>query len=245
MENNNEVFHADDRPYGSIEGTVLRDDAPDPGPGVRSRPGLVTEDDHTTPERRPARPATISRFSTSKTHPVDEMLPGQHVPLRPAARDEHVRRRRRGAADRRHRARPAVRRPGVPAHRGAAGVRARHPAADPRRAGGSARGCRWCRAPRSPPSASMLAIGETPAAASAGCSTSSAPSWSPGWSASCSRGVFNRLLHFFPPVVTGSVITVIGISLLPVAIRWAGGGGADSEDFGSRCRTSGSPRLTL
>jgi xanthine permease len=45
-------------------------------------------------------------------------------------------------------------------------------------------------------------------------------------------GVFSRLLHFFPPVVTGSVITVIGISLLPVAIRWAGGG-AGSEDFGS------------
>ena len=38
-------------------------------------------------------------------------------------------------------------------------------------------------------------------------------------------GVFARLLHFFPPVVTGSVITVIGISLLPVAMRWAGGGG--------------------
>jgi uric acid transporter len=37
-------------------------------------------------------------------------------------------------------------------------------------------------------------------------------------------GVFNRLLHFFPPVVTGTVITVIGISLLPVAIKWAGGG---------------------
>ena len=30
--NDNEVFHADDRPYGLIEGTVLRDDAPDPGP---------------------------------------------------------------------------------------------------------------------------------------------------------------------------------------------------------------------
>ncbi len=45
-------------------------------------------------------------------------------------------------------------------------------------------------------------------------------------------GVFSRLLHFFPPVVTGSVITVIGISLLPVAIRWAGGGGG-SPDFGS------------
>ena len=46
-------------------------------------------------------------------------------------------------------------------------------------------------------------------------------------------GVFNRLLHFFPPVVTGSVITVIGISLLPVAIRWAGGGSVSSPEFGS------------
>ncbi len=45
-------------------------------------------------------------------------------------------------------------------------------------------------------------------------------------------GVFSRLLHFFPPVVTGSVITVIGVSLLPVAIRWAGGG-AGSADFGA------------
>lgn len=31
VENKNEVFHADDRPYGYIEGTVRRDDAPDPG----------------------------------------------------------------------------------------------------------------------------------------------------------------------------------------------------------------------
>lgn len=43
---------------------------------------------------------------------------------------------------------------------------------------------------------------------------------------------FSRLLRLFPPVVTGSVITVIGISLMPVAIEWAGGG-ADAEDFGS------------
>ena len=28
----NEVFHADDRPYGLIEGAVVRDGAPDPGP---------------------------------------------------------------------------------------------------------------------------------------------------------------------------------------------------------------------
>ena len=29
--NDNEVFHATDRPYGLIEGTVIRDDAPEPG----------------------------------------------------------------------------------------------------------------------------------------------------------------------------------------------------------------------
>ncbi len=43
---------------------------------------------------------------------------------------------------------------------------------------------------------------------------------------------FSRLLHFFPPVVTGSVITIIGISLLPVAVRWAGGGNPTAENFG-------------
>jgi urate oxidase len=31
LENNHEVFHADDRPYGLIEGAVLRDDAPEAG----------------------------------------------------------------------------------------------------------------------------------------------------------------------------------------------------------------------
>ena len=32
LENPNEVFHADDRPYGLIEGAVVRDGASDPGP---------------------------------------------------------------------------------------------------------------------------------------------------------------------------------------------------------------------
>jgi urate oxidase len=31
IENRNEVFYASDRPYGLIEGTITRDDAPDPG----------------------------------------------------------------------------------------------------------------------------------------------------------------------------------------------------------------------
>ncbi len=45
-------------------------------------------------------------------------------------------------------------------------------------------------------------------------------------------GIFSKMLRYFPPVVTGSVITIIGISLLPVAIQWAGGG-VGAKDFGS------------
>jgi len=44
--------------------------------------------------------------------------------------------------------------------------------------------------------------------------------------------VFTRLLHFFPEVVTGSVITIIGVSLLPVAINWSAGG-VGSKSFGA------------
>ncbi|WP_328535941.1 nucleobase:cation symporter-2 family protein [Streptomyces sp. NBC_00344] len=34
---------------------------------------------------------------------------------------------------------------------------------------------------------------------------------------------FSKLLRFFPPVVTGTVITLIGVSLLPVAFGWSQG----------------------
>src|SRR3954454_15974872 len=44
---------------------------------------------------------------------------------------------------------------------------------------------------------------------------------------------FSRLLKLFPPVVTGTVITVIGITLLPVAAQSAGGGNPAADDFGS------------
>ncbi|PWI41438.1 nucleobase:cation symporter-2 family protein [Streptomyces sp. ICBB 8177] len=37
---------------------------------------------------------------------------------------------------------------------------------------------------------------------------------------------FSKLVRFFPPVVTGSVITLIGVSLLPVAIGWIAGNGS-------------------
>jgi len=40
LENPNEVFHADDRPYGLIEATVLRDDAPPAGRAWDTVPGF-------------------------------------------------------------------------------------------------------------------------------------------------------------------------------------------------------------
>src|SRR6202451_4331646 len=45
--------------------------------------------------------------------------------------------------------------------------------------------------------------------------------------------LYSRMLRFFPPVVIGSVITVIGLSLLPVAGGWLGGGDPSAADFGS------------
>ncbi|WP_026567305.1 nucleobase:cation symporter-2 family protein [Bacillus sp. UNC41MFS5] len=43
---------------------------------------------------------------------------------------------------------------------------------------------------------------------------------------------FGKLIKFFPPVVTGSVVTVIGITLIPVAMNNIAGG-QGSPDFGS------------
>src|ERR671930_1662804 len=44
---------------------------------------------------------------------------------------------------------------------------------------------------------------------------------------------YGLLLRLFPPVVTGTVITVIGVALLPVAAQQAGGGDPSAKDFGS------------
>lgn len=44
---------------------------------------------------------------------------------------------------------------------------------------------------------------------------------------------FCKLIRFFPPVVTGTVITLIGVSLLPVAFNWSQGGNRQADDYGS------------
>jgi uric acid transporter len=45
--------------------------------------------------------------------------------------------------------------------------------------------------------------------------------------------VFGRLIHFFPPLVTGTVILIIGVSLMGVAAGWFGGGTAKGPEFGA------------
>ncbi|MCG7408858.1 purine permease [Paenibacillus sp. ACRRX] len=45
-------------------------------------------------------------------------------------------------------------------------------------------------------------------------------------------GVFGKLIRLFPPVVTGSVVTIIGVTLIPVAFTDLGGG-SGASDFGS------------
>lgn len=46
--------------------------------------------------------------------------------------------------------------------------------------------------------------------------------------------VFSRITRFFPPLVTGIVITTIGLTLMPVAAMWAMGGNSKAPDFGSQ-----------
>ena len=43
----------------------------------------------------------------------------------------------------------------------------------------------------------------------------------------------SRLLRFFPSVVTGSIITIIGITLMRIGINWIGGGRPTAPDFGA------------
>lgn len=45
--------------------------------------------------------------------------------------------------------------------------------------------------------------------------------------------IFSKITKFFPPLVTGIVITTIGLTLMPVAARWAMGGNSSAADFGS------------
>ncbi|AZG48493.1 nucleobase:cation symporter-2 family protein [Gordonia insulae] len=44
--------------------------------------------------------------------------------------------------------------------------------------------------------------------------------------------IIGKLIRFFPPLVTGTIILIIGVSLMRVAAGWFGGGTAAGADFG-------------
>lgn len=45
--------------------------------------------------------------------------------------------------------------------------------------------------------------------------------------------IFSKLLRFFPKIVTGTIITIMGIYLIPVAVRWCAGGVATADNYKS------------
>ncbi|QID34824.1 purine permease [Streptomyces albus] len=45
--------------------------------------------------------------------------------------------------------------------------------------------------------------------------------------------VFSKLVRFFPPLVTGTIVTVVGVTLLAVAAKQVGGGDPQARSFGS------------
>lgn len=49
----------------------------------------------------------------------------------------------------------------------------------------------------------------------------------------CCAPWISRLIRFFPKVVMGSIVTLIGLSIMPVAGGWVGGGSSDMPGFGT------------
>lgn len=47
-------------------------------------------------------------------------------------------------------------------------------------------------------------------------------------------GFFSKIKRLFPPIMTGTVITVIGLTLIPVAIEKMGGGDSSATNFGNQ-----------
>ena len=89
----------------------------------------------------------------------------------------------------------------------------RHPAAGDDGRDLRRRSARWSRWPTRCPAPTARA-------------RSSAPSSAPASSSILIAPLVSRMLRFFPPVVTGTIIAVIGISLMRVGIGWAMGGPA-------------------
>src|SRR2546425_687081 len=84
-----------------------------------------------------------------------------------------------------------------------------------------------------PAAAPMIAIGNARGGGFAGLLAFSGAVIIAGIFTSLIAPYYSRLLPLFPPVVTGTVITIIGVTLVPVAIQSAGGGIPTAPDFAS------------
>lgn len=49
----------------------------------------------------------------------------------------------------------------------------------------------------------------------------------------CCAPWISKMIRFFPKVVMGSIVTLIGLSIMPVAGGWIGGGSSEMNNFGS------------
>ncbi len=49
----------------------------------------------------------------------------------------------------------------------------------------------------------------------------------------CCAPWISKLIRFFPKVVMGSIVTLIGMSIMPVAGGWVGGGSSEMDGFGA------------
>ncbi|CBG90106.1 nucleobase:cation symporter-2 family protein [Citrobacter rodentium] len=49
----------------------------------------------------------------------------------------------------------------------------------------------------------------------------------------CCAPWISKLIRFFPKVVMGSIVTLIGMSIMPVAGGWIGGGSSEMDNFGA------------
>ena len=107
---------------------------------------------------------------------------------------------------------------------------ASRPSCKPSASGSSACACRFCRASRSAASGPVIAIGTSPGVGFAGVCGAVIGA---GLFTMFAAPLVGRLRRFFPPVVTGCIVTVIGLQLFPVAYQWAGGGEAAQQQFGA------------
>ncbi|WP_369207638.1 nucleobase:cation symporter-2 family protein [Streptomyces sp. PU-14G] len=80
---------------------------------------------------------------------------------------------------------------------------------------------------------SLVAVGLAAGGAHAGLPTMFGAVIAAGLALFVIAPVFSRLVRYFPPLVTGTIVTVVGVTLLAVAAKQVGGGDPGAASFGS------------